>query len=93
MQLAFNVIRATVQVLENGRWVEGAGRGLWGGGGARGWGGRNEGGKKKLSTFLPATNDMLENKSHLNKLCFTELGNKRFLNYNPRFAGYAPPFY
>jgi hypothetical protein len=49
--------------------------------------------KKKLSTFLPATNDMLENKSHLNKPCFTELGNKRFPNYTTRFASYTSPFY
>ena len=75
MQLAFNVIRATVQVLGNGRWGEG-----------RGGQNRKGVGRKKLSTFLLASNDMLENKSHLNKLCFTELGNKRCPNCDPRFA-------
>jgi len=63
-----------------------------GGEGGRGGGGekKNKGGEGggggKLSTFLLATNDILENKPHLNKLCFTELGNKRCPNYAPRFA-------
>lgn len=49
--------------------------------------------KKKLSTFLLATNDMLENKSDLNKLSFIQLGNNRFPNHAPRFASRTELFY